>query len=156
MNLQKHLIDLFLFNDSTNKKLLATIKQLEDKQESIRLFSHLINCQYKWKARLDQYPDVQSMSWWEPVYSVEELEEEWNKSLQPWLIYLGNNDEQALRTEVSFFGQDDTPWAAEPKDIILQLNYHSIHHRGQIQTIIRTQGHTPDFVDYIATKYRKL
>ncbi|MBL3654500.1 DinB family protein [Fulvivirga sediminis] len=156
MNLKKHLIDLFLFNDSTNKQLLKKINELDEKQESIKLFSHLINCQYKWKARLDQYHDVQSMSWWEPIYSFHELEEEWNKSLQPWLTYIEQNDEIALRKEVSFYGQDDTPWAAEPKDIILQLNFHSIHHRAQIQTIIRQQGLIPDFIDYIGTKFRKL
>jgi len=42
------------------------------------------------------------------------------------------------------------------KDIALQLNYHSIHHRAQIQTIIRQQGMEPDFVDYIGTKYKRL
>jgi len=47
-------------------------------------------------------------------------------------------------------------FAAAIKDIALQLNYHSIHHRAQIQTIIRSQGLEPEFVDYIATKYRRL
>ena len=42
------------------------------------------------------------------------------------------------------------------QDIALQLNYHSIHHRAQIQSIIRKQGIEPDFVDYIGTVYRKL
>ncbi|MBP9221492.1 MAG: hypothetical protein KBF42_08910 [Chitinophagales bacterium] len=36
----------------------------------------------------------------------------------------------------------------------LQLNYHSIHHRAQMQMLIRQQGLVPDFVDYIGTKYR--
>jgi uncharacterized damage-inducible protein DinB len=41
-------------------------------------------------------------------------------------------------------------------DIALQLNYHAIHHRAQIQVLIRQQGLEPDFIDYIGTKYHKL
>jgi len=64
--------------------------------------------------------------------------------------------EEELSTEVTFTGFDGGLYAATPKDIALQLNYHSIHHRAQMQTIIRKQGVEPDFVDYIGTKYRKL
>jgi len=49
-----------------------------------------------------------------------------------------------------------TMFAATIKDIALQLNYHSIHHRAQMQTIIRSQGLEPEFVDYIGTKYRRV
>ena len=41
-------------------------------------------------------------------------------------------------------------------DIALQLNYHSIHHRAQMQMLIRQQGIEPDFIDYIGTKYKKV
>jgi uncharacterized damage-inducible protein DinB len=42
------------------------------------------------------------------------------------------------------------------KNYSMQLNYHSIHHRAQIQLLIRQQGLQPDFVDYIGTAYRKI
>jgi len=47
-------------------------------------------------------------------------------------------------------------YAASHKDIALQLNYHTIHQRAQIQTMISQQGLQPDFIDYIGTDYRKL
>jgi len=81
---------------------------------------------------------------------------EWTKSLAPWLAYIRESTEEELLTEVTFVGLDGSIWAAAPKDIALQLNYHSIHHRAQIQTILRQQGIEPDFVDYIGIKYRKL
>ncbi|HET7116742.1 MAG TPA: DinB family protein, partial [Hanamia sp.] len=129
---------------------------LDDKGESIRLFSHLINSQYKWMARIVQDQNAKNMSWWEPVYDFEKLEQEWTKSLDLWLNYIATKTEEELSTETTFIGSDNGTWAATPKDIALQLNYHSIHHRAQIQTIIRQQGFEPDFVDYIGTKYRKL
>ncbi|MEP6595250.1 MAG: DinB family protein [Ginsengibacter sp.] len=154
--MKEYLIDTFSFNNVTNKKLLEKIKQLPDKREATRLFSHLINCQYKWMARIMQDPNVQKMDWWEPVYDLLQLEAEWDKSLKIWTDYINSKTDDELSTEVTFIGFDGGVYAATPKDIALQLNYHSIHHRAQIQTLIRQQGVEPDFVDYIGTKYRKV
>jgi uncharacterized damage-inducible protein DinB len=156
MQLTSYLIDTFNYNDATNKNLLTKIKLLSDPAEAIKLFSHLINCQYKWFARITNDPNAKTMSWWEPVYQFDKLENEWATSLNLWLGYISQNTEDELSSEVTFIGLDNSIWAATPKDIALQLNYHSIHHRAQIQTILRQQGIEPDFVDYIGTKYRKL
>jgi uncharacterized damage-inducible protein DinB len=154
--MKNYLLDTFKYNDSTNKKLLGNIKMLANKEEAVKLFSHLINSQYKWMARILKDPNAPAMSWWDPVYPVDELEKEWDKSLMPWINYITAKSGEALATEVDFVGFDGSLWAASPMDIALQLNYHSIHHRAQIQTLIRQQGIEPDFVDYIGTKYRKL
>jgi len=156
MEMKQYLRDTFLFNDLTNKKLLEKIKQLPDNTESIKLFSHLVNSQYKWMSRLLHDPAAPAMSWWEPIYELDMLEQEWSKSLALWLNYVNKHSDEELSAEVTFVGFDGGNWAASPQDIALQLNYHSIHHRAQIQTIIRQQGLDPDFVDYIGTKYRKL
>jgi uncharacterized damage-inducible protein DinB len=156
MQLNNYLLDTFNYNDETNKKLLGKIKLLHNSEEAIKLFSHLINCQYKWMARIKQDPDANKLSWWEPVYTFDALEQEWTSSLNTWLSYIAEKTEEELSTEVTFIGFDNGTWAATPKDIALQLNYHSIHHRAQIQTILRQQGIDPDFVDYIGTRYRKL
>jgi len=154
--MKQYLRDTFLFNDLTNKKLLEKIAQLPDNTESIKLFSHLVNSQYKWMARILHDSAAPAMSWWEPIYELNMLEQEWSKSLALWLNYVIKHSDEELSAEVTFVGFDGANWAASPQDIALQLNYHSIHHRAQIQTIIRQQGLDPDFVDYIGTKYRKL
>ena len=41
------------------------------------------------------------------------------------------------------------------KDVVLQLNYHSIHHRAQINKLISRQGITPPATDYIYTAIRE-
>jgi uncharacterized damage-inducible protein DinB len=156
MQMKNYLIDTFKYNDTTNKKLLNKINLLVNKDESIKLFSHLINSQYKWMARILQEPTAPQMSWWDPIYKIEELENEWNKSLALWIDYISSRTDEELSTELKFIGFDGAVWAATPKDIALQLNYHSIHHRAQIQTLIRQQGIEPDFVDYIGTRYRKI
>lgn len=156
MQMKEYLIETFKYNDATNKRLLGKIKALSNQDESIRLFSHLINCQYKWMARVTQDPNATTMSWWDPVYDIEKLEQEWSKSLELWMKYIASKTDEELLIETTFVGADNSVWAVTPQDIALQLNYHSIHHRAQLQTIIRQQGIEPDFVDYIGTKYRKL
>ncbi len=156
MQMKNYLIETFKFNDEANKSLLNKIKLLNNKEESVSLFSHLINCQYKWMARIIKKPGYERMSWWEPVYDINQLQEEWTKSLHVWLDYITASTDEELSTESIFTGFDNSLWAATPKDIALQLNYHSIHHRAQIQSLIRQQGIEPDFLDYIGTKYRKL
>jgi uncharacterized damage-inducible protein DinB len=154
--MKEYLLDTFQFNDITNRTLLGKISELPDPAESIRLFSHLINSQLKWMARITQDPQALTMSWWEPVYDYENLEEKWTESLKLWQEYILNKTEGELSSETTFIGYDGAIWAATPNDIALQLNYHSIHHRAQIQTLIRQQGLEPDFVDYIGTKYRRV
>jgi uncharacterized damage-inducible protein DinB len=85
-----------------------------------------------------------------------ELEYQWNKSLEEWIDFISRLSEEQLNEEKKFIGSDGGTWSAVLNDIALQLNYHSIHHRAQMQTIFRQQGLEPDFVDYIGTKYKKL
>lgn len=156
MDLRAHLLDTFRFTDQANRKLLARIAEAPDKAEPVRFFSHLINCQVKWMARVAQDPEQTKLDWWTPVHALDELEARWTKSLSPWLAYLERTSEEELEREVTFIGFDGSRFAATPKDIALQLNYHSIHHRAQIQTMLRQQGVAPDFVDYIGTRYRRV
>lgn len=154
--MKQYLLETFQFNDTANKNMIGKIKQLPDAAECIRYMSHLINSQKKWMERIKQDPAAPLMSWWDPVYSYDDLETEWNNSLQPWLEMISNSTEKQLFEEVQFTGYDGARWAARPVDIALQLNYHSIHHRAQMQLFIRAQGIEPDFIDYIGTKYRRL
>src|SRR5262245_44462247 len=156
MEMKQYLIGTFRFNDRVNKMVLEKMKQLPDKTEAIKYFSHLINSQNKWLKRIQVYPEAPNMDWWEPVYEVEDLENKWNESLNEWINYLDKKTDEQLDEQLKFIGYDGGHWSAALKDIALQLNYHSIHHRAQIQTIIRQQGLEPDFVDYISTKYTRI
>lgn len=156
MEMKQYLLDTFKFNDQANKKVLAKLNELPEKGACIKFFSHLINSQNKWLARIVSYPEDPKMSWWEPLYAFTQLEAEWDKSLQKWIAFLESKTEPEFFAETKFIGFDGGHWSAKFKDIALQLNYHSIHHRAQMQLLIRQQGFTPGFVDYIGTVYTKI
>lgn len=154
--MRTYLKDTFSFNDIMNKKLLARFQDLTDPSECIRLFSHLVNCQFKWLDRIKRYPGKSELDWWQPRYAPGDLAAAWEKSLQLWMDFLDTCTEIQLQEDVHWVGSDDAVWTTRCMDIPLQLNYHSIHHRAQMQTIFRAQGLVPDFVDYIGIRYRRL
>ena len=73
MNMQEYLLDSFRFNDETNRRMLRKVRNLPDKHEFIRYFSHLVNSQNKWLARIVDNEQSVHMSWWEPVYEFDEF-----------------------------------------------------------------------------------
>lgn len=156
MEMRNYLIETFQYNDRANRQILETIARLPDPDRAIQFFSHMINSQKKWMARILEYPNNPKMSWWEPVYPLSDLDREWTNSLNVWVRFLEEKGEKDLHGDVHFIGYDGSKFAAKLKDIALQLNYHSIHHRAQIQALIRAQGLDAPFVDYIGTVYRKL
>jgi len=156
MEMKSYLIETFNWNDKANRQILGKIRQLPSQEESIKFFSHLINSQIKWLKRIEDFPKDPNLDWWKPLYKPDDLEPEWEKSLKAWLDLISSKSEEELFQDVKWVGFDGSAYSGALKDIALQLNYHSIHHRAQIQSIIRKQGIEPDFVDYIGTVYRKL
>jgi uncharacterized damage-inducible protein DinB len=154
--MRRYLIATFEFNDRANRQTLAKVREIPDPVECVRLFSHLVNSQDKWLARIAEYPRDPRRSWWEPVYALEALEREWSRSVGAWIDFVAGKAEPELQADAPFVGFDGGRWAAPLQDIALQLNYHSIHHRAQMQWLIRAQGIEPEFVDYIGGVYRKI
>ena len=66
------------------------------------------------------------------------------------------------QTEEEIFSQynllkfDGPNWTARMVDIALPLYYHCIHHRDQMQILIRQQGLEPDFIDHVGIKYQRI
>ncbi len=155
--MKAYLIRTFQYNDFANKQVLKIIlEKMQEHKPAIKLFGHLIICQFNWMKRITQNPLMQKLNWWEPEIPLDYLETEWNKSLGLWLDFLNSAEEVDLEREIQFISSAGIPHSAKIIDVALQLNYHSIHHRAQIQSFIRAEGHTPPFVDYIGTVWKKL
>ena len=150
--MKKHLTDTFKYNDWANRKLLITIKLLPDKEESIKLFSHLITSQNKWLNRIYKKVDDISLNWFSENFPLDILEKKWIDSVSEWINFIDTLTEEQLEQEIEFSRiNDEKKLSIKIKDIALQLNYHSIHHRAQINKLISKQGLTPPLTDYIFT-----
>jgi uncharacterized damage-inducible protein DinB len=156
MDFRQHLIDTFLFNHQANLQMIEKIAEMPEQEEAIKLMSHLIHSQDKWLARIEQDEDANQREWFGPSFDYMMLAHEWTRSLYAWVEFLEEKTEEEVLAEVEYQMANGDRCAAKICDLALQLNYHSIHHRAQIQTMIRQQGLQPDFIDYIGGRFRKL
>lgn len=155
--MKQYLQDFFNYNSKANKQLLEAIYQLPQKDESVKLFSHLILAQDKWFNRITNEKDDSSNHWMLPVVPLNELAFRWDQSINRWLSLIEQKSDTELQDDVVFKrASDGKVMGIKLIDLILQLNYHIIHHRAQINTLISKQGITPPQTDYIFTKLREL
>jgi uncharacterized damage-inducible protein DinB len=150
--MKRYLIDFFKFNDWANRKLLDTIKNIPDKEEPVKLFGHIIMAQNRWYNRITKKHDDSTQSWSGSVIPLDQLEGAWSDSLGKLIHILESGDETILENKIVFRRPSDSKdMIVKMQDIMLQLNYHSVGHRAQINRIIRLQGVTPPATDYILT-----
>lgn len=147
--MKQYLIDFFRYNDWANRQVLGKIHGLPRPDKAARFFSHLINSQNKWMARIKGDERARTMSWFDPLYPLDQLEEIWAESLGIWLNFLERLPAERLETEVHYITDEGDQYSSLLREIALQLNYHSIHHRAQISLLIRQQNIEPPFIDYI-------
>ena len=151
--MKQYLTDTFKYNSWANLKLLEAIRQTPDFDEGVALFSHMINAQNIWLARVTKDTGGAPISWPGPVFLNDELEERWTGSTDNWLQYLEGKTEAELNEVIVFRRMADGKlFQVKIADVILQINYHSIHHRAQVQRLIREKGGVPPATDYILTR----
>ena len=147
--MKQYLIEFFMFNDRANKTILEKIKLMPSPGDAVKLFTHMINSLNKWMARLTNAIGETDLLWFEAPYKLDELESRWSEVLKSWIDYLNALTEDEFNSEIKFTSSEGKKLGALLKDITLQINYHQIHHRAQICTMLRKQGIEPPFIEYI-------
>ena len=149
--MQQYLIDYFSYNDRANNKLLGTILQLPGKEEALTLFSHLIYAQDKWYNRVTKQHDDKDYQWHGPAFEADVIADKWKASYERWCALL-NDANTDIEDHIIFIRQaDGVAMQVKLKDIVFQLNCHSVHHRAQINKLISAQGVPVPQTDYIFT-----
>lgn len=155
--MKEYLLNFFKYNDWAFQRVLGAIAQLPDKDESVQLLSHVIMASNRWYNRVSKEVDDSQMKWSGDTFPFDQLEPIWNELLQKWMKLLEKNNESFLNNYVEFVRpKDGKKMSVKIIDVILQINYHSIHHRAQILRIIRQQGQTPPTTDYIVTAMKEI
>lgn len=155
--MKQYLLDFFRYNLKANIQLLEAVHQLPEKEHAVKLFSHLILAQDKWFNRISKEKEDSAIQWMLPVIPLNELASRWDVSIDHWLRLIEEKTDEELHHDIIFKRPaDGKQMGIKLMDLILQLNYHIIHHRAQINTILSQQGITPPPTDYIFTKLREI
>ncbi|GAA4470426.1 hypothetical protein GCM10023093_31690 [Nemorincola caseinilytica] len=154
--MKEHIISLLRYNDTANHTLLHTILQLPHRDEALRLFSHLISAQDKWMNRITNAAPDSQYQWYGPVYDADRIGGEWERSINAWKELISDTGETDLRQYIYFHRPADGRKMMLPlADLFLQINYHSMHHRAQINKLISAQGLPLPATDFIFTVLRE-
>lgn len=154
--IRQKLIELFRYNDWAHQRILDAIGKLDDQQESLRLFSHLINAQDIWMQRVQKANTNEKVNWMEAEYSLDQCRDEWRRSLNAWTELLEKLPDSDLAKEIKYAASDGGSFVSTIEEIATQLCLHNVHHRAQIARIIRQQGHVPPTTDNIFMTRRKI
>ncbi len=150
--MKQYLIDFFKYNDWAYRKILSEIASVPDKDEVLKLLDHVIMAQKRWYNRVVKEVEDASIAWTGQPIPVTELEAKWHDNSSKWLTLLDKTSEADLENYIIFTRPaDGKNMKVKLRDIVLQINYHAIHHRAQISRILREMGHPIPPTDYIVT-----
>ena len=148
--MKQHIIHLLHYNEKANHTLLDSILQLPEKEEALALFSHVIAAQDIWLGRVAGQEDNNLQTWQGTPYDAGDIRQQWERSIKAWIDMITSLSEQQLEADTYFIRKaDGKRMKAKTEAIALQINYHSMHHRAQINKMIRAQGFVPPVTDYI-------
>ncbi len=150
--MKQHLLRLLTYNKQANQKLIIAIQQLPEKDASLALVSHLITSQDKWLNRVtEERPDGDNQ-WYGKVFGIDDIADAWEHSISAWIRLIETYDEVRLDTDILFTRPvDGKLMKVKLADVALQVSYHSMHHRAQINKLISGQGFTPPPTDFVLT-----
>lgn len=149
---KSYLLEAFSYSQSAGLKQMELVSILPQPDTALTLASHLINAQNRWLQRLE-YPKPVTQDAFLPLYSADQWPRLWSESCELWKTTIQSRTADELEAKITYLTPENTLYSIKFSDICLQLIYHNIHHRGQIQVLIRQQGFVPPAIDYFRTVY---
>lgn len=146
--MKSFLINMFEYNQFANQQIIRCF--IEDgfsEEESIRLFSHLINAHHTWLARLQEKNPMFDV--WE-IHVKNSFFEVDSENHRQTLELLQNTTD--LEMNINYTNSKGKAFRSSFQDILMHIINHSTYHRAQIARMIRLNGLVPPNTDYIFYK----
>src|SRR4051812_41333248 len=112
----------------------------------LALLSHIVAAQMLWMDRICKR-DARAPVW--PEWSLEECTTRLEASANEWRSYVAQLSPDEARTIVAYKNSKGEPWESSVEDILIHVGNHGTYHRAQIAALIRADGTTPPYTDYI-------
>ena len=143
------LLDLHRYNCWANTRLAQVFSENQDKisDRSRVLFSHLLNAQFIWLARIRHEEAPYKVF---QLHDVPTLLQLVNKCSDTLLAVLQDlPDEQTLQTNYTYTNTQGKTYTNSLLQIVTHVVNHSTYHRAQVATDMRQTGLEPINTDYI-------
>lgn len=139
--------DIFKYHNHFNQKLIEQLIDNESElpKRTIPIFSHSINAQQIWNARIMEKAqfDVHQL------HTLEECKGIDNENYQQTLEILNTRE---LDEKITYKNSKGTEFNNSIQQIVFHVANHFSHHKGQIISDLRQSGIDPIVTDYIFYK----
>jgi uncharacterized damage-inducible protein DinB len=142
-----HFNRLFAYDIWANRAVVTSLSSIENSpQHSVAFMAHILSAQKLWWERI--IGQKQSLPVW-PNSTLQNCETQAAELATIWREYLANTNEAALSNAVTYENSQGESWTSTVQDILQHVIMHSVYHRGQIATDMRSAGFIPAYTDFI-------
>ena len=139
--------DIFEYHNHFNQKLIEQLIEYENNlpERTIPLFSHSINAQQIWNARITGKEKLGVHQ----IHSLKKCSRIDHENYQETLKII---DERELEEKIAYKNSKGTEFGNSIQQILFHVANHFSHHKGQIISDLRQNGIDPIVTDYIFYK----
>jgi uncharacterized damage-inducible protein DinB len=146
VDLTDHLRRQFAYNAWANWEVLTTIRSGDKNSRLLALMSHIVSAESLWLERLKGEP--QRLPVW-PEFDLDECQQKAKALEGLWIEYLKPASTAWLSETISYKNSKGESWSSTVQDVLTHVVMHSAYHRGQIASLMRTNGQVPAYTDFI-------
>ena len=146
MNSLEHLRELFAFNDWANSRLVFALRDAPS-EKALRILAHILTTEQEYFERL-YGKDSTGFDFW-PKRSREECKDLVRENAERYLNLLKNFDDEGLDLTTNYKTSEGIAYRNTYREMLTHVLYHSMSHRGQVNSALRQDGFEPVAVDYI-------
>jgi uncharacterized damage-inducible protein DinB len=114
--------------------------------DALRLLGHLLAAEEVWLTRLQERPS--DIAIW-PSLVLEDCAALARKNHASFAAFIQANAGDGLQRQARYRNSKGAEFVNSAEDILLHVALHGSYHRGQVSRIIRAEGGTPLYTDYI-------
>ena len=149
--MKRHFKDLVNYNNWANERVLQTLEEHADKEETLlNLYGHIISSQIVWLLRIRGLPTSPFPLW--QSYNIVELRSMTEESSRNWVNYLEAHKFDTFEEMIHYTNSQAVKHESTIREIINQMLGHGNYHRGQIALQMRKNQLKPVQTDYILYK----
>lgn len=137
----------FAYDAWANREVMAAVRSSRASGVRVlQLMAHILSAELLWLERLQK--QRQSQPVW-PEWGAEQCEVRSAEISNLWRQYLESQKQDDLARTVSYKNSKGESWTSNVQDVVTHVLLHSAYHRGQIASLMRANGETPAYTDFI-------
>ena len=137
----------FAYDEWANRVVITALRTGSGEAERpIKLMAHILSAERVWLERMQQKP--QSVAVWSE-WNLEECATRVIEMGAAWREYLDTSAAPGVAHTISYKNSKGESWNSTVYDVLTHVLLHSAYHRGQIASVMRENGQTPAYTDFI-------